>query len=234
MGFSPTLFSYFIDGKKNILNLNDVAVLDNSGENIIGIKSPTVLEIAKSHFNCPYIQSVSLENEGGEGSVGAHWERNILMNEMMTASEITSSRISIFTLALMQDSGWYTSNFDFAENFTYWKNVGCKYNFDLDFTALLEGEGSLDGVEWMPKECEVSGAKGCFYDYTHQSLCYEDVFMGNGNDSRFESFYESKFRFFSRPSDSCVDKNIKKNGVLFGESYGSDQRCFVGKFDRVG
>ena len=48
------------------------------------IKSPKVLETARKYFNCPSINGVEIENEGGSGSAGAHWERAILHNEQMT------------------------------------------------------------------------------------------------------------------------------------------------------
>ena len=32
------------------------------------------IEQAKKHFNCSSINKVPLENQGGDGSVGSHWE----------------------------------------------------------------------------------------------------------------------------------------------------------------
>lgn len=234
MGFSPTLIPFFVDDNLKYVPLSDTVELNNSKSRIVGIKSPTVLSVARKHYNCPYIKSVNLENEGGEGSIGAHWERNILMNEIMTASEISSSRISQFTLAFMQDTGWYNSNFEYAEHFTYWKSVGCKYNFNLDFTELLEKEGSMDNISWMPNECNIAKQSGCFYDYTHQGECHKDSFMGNGNDSRFTSFLEDKYRYYSMPSDSCVNTALFKAKGILKEEYGSSMRCFVGSLNRQG
>lgn len=142
MGFSPELFEYFVDENLIPVEISRTMVYDQHN-NISGIKSPEVLKVAREHFNCAYIRSVSLENEGKKGGAGSHWERNIMMNEIMTASGISSSRVSIFTLALMKDSGWYDVNQDFAEHFTHWKNVGCKLNFDLDESSILVNHGSL-------------------------------------------------------------------------------------------
>ena len=135
MGFSPTLMEYYIDPYKDVLKLTDIATFDSRG-NIKGIKTEQVLYVARKHFNCPYLQSVNFENEGGEGSAGAHWERSIMMNEMMTASDIASPRISDITLALMQDTGWYMTDFKYAENFTFFKNIGCKLDLDIDLADL--------------------------------------------------------------------------------------------------
>ena len=46
------------------------------------ITTPKVLEVAKQYFSCGDIQGVELENQGGDGSAGSHWERTVLFNEM--------------------------------------------------------------------------------------------------------------------------------------------------------
>ena len=233
MGFSPELFEYFVDDNLIPINISETVVFDQQGK-ITGIKSPTVLKVAREHFDCSYIRSVNFENEGLNGGAGSHWERNIMMNEIMTATNISSSRVSIFTLALMQDSGWYEVDIGFSEHFTHWKNVGCKLNFDLDVKSILVNHGNLSHLSWMEDECNQMMEKGCFYDRTHQALCLKDDFLGNNNDQRFENLQSNKFRYFSIPTDSCTHQGIQKNYEIFGEAYGSDQRCFVGSLTRSG
>jgi Leishmanolysin len=63
-----------------------------------------------------------LENEGGDGSRGAHWERRLLGNEYMTASDNEIMRISEITMALFEDSGWYRVNYSMAEGLSWGKN----------------------------------------------------------------------------------------------------------------
>lgn len=166
--------------------------------------------------------------------MGAHWERNILLNEMMTASEITNARISEFTLALMEDSGWYYTNFDFKEHFTHWKNVGCLLNFDLDLERMSLDGIKIDQLYYANNECQVKHSKGCYYDFTHQALCYKDEFMGNPNDERYAQLIPSKYRYFGQASDSCVNPLNSKNSDIFGEKHESSSRCFTGNFRRSG
>jgi Leishmanolysin len=177
MGFSPNLFEFFVGPDLRNIDLSKTVVLSKDRRSVVGIKSPNVLKIARKHYNCPYIKSVPFENDGGEGSMGAHWERSTLMNEMMTASEITNSRMSEFTLALMQDSGWYISNFEYSEHFTYGKNVGCRLNFDLDLDEFVRKGGNIANLTYMKSQCSEKFSRGCFYDYTHQGLCLKDSFM---------------------------------------------------------
>jgi hypothetical protein len=49
-----------------------------------------------------------LENQGGSGSAGSHWERSIYYDEMMTASVWPSGlKVTPLTLNLLKDSGFY-------------------------------------------------------------------------------------------------------------------------------
>ena len=89
--------------------------------------TPKLVSIAKEHYKCDSITEVALENEGGYGSRGTHFERSVLNNEMMTASISPESTLSKFTLALLEDSGWYGVDYNLAEPFTYGKNRGCNF-----------------------------------------------------------------------------------------------------------
>jgi hypothetical protein len=70
---------------------------------------------------------VPLENEGGQGSMGAHFERAILFNEVMTASTIKDAVFSGFTFSLLKDTGWYGIDETHFENFYVGKNMGCDW-----------------------------------------------------------------------------------------------------------
>jgi hypothetical protein len=49
-----------------------------------------------------------LENQGSAGSLGSHWERTILNNEIMNAiASNTDAYFSYFTFALLKDTNWY-------------------------------------------------------------------------------------------------------------------------------
>ena len=52
--------------------------------------TPKVLSYARKHFNCPQLTGVPLEDDGGNGSLGHHWEKDIFYNEYMT-NEVTSN-----------------------------------------------------------------------------------------------------------------------------------------------
>jgi len=97
-----------------------------------GVKT-LVLDVApltervRNYFNCPTARGAYLENQGGSGSVGSHFERRVFGNEVMTASSMIDQRISEFSLALLEGTGWYKVNYELAEPMTYGKNKGCDF-----------------------------------------------------------------------------------------------------------
>ena len=92
------------------------------------LNSSKVLEVAKSYFNCQTIDGVELENQGGEGTAASHWEARILLGEYMNGYAYTEEQvISEFTLAVLEDSGYYKPNYYTGGLMRYGKNKGCAF-----------------------------------------------------------------------------------------------------------
>jgi hypothetical protein len=90
--------------------------------------TPKVVEHAKKYFNCDSIEGVELEDQGGTGSSGSHWEQRILLGEYMGAVIYQEEMvISEFTLAALEDSGWYKVNYYTGGLMRFGKNKGCKF-----------------------------------------------------------------------------------------------------------
>nr|XP_020038900.1 leishmanolysin-like peptidase isoform X2 [Castor canadensis] len=67
--------------------------------------TPRVVDEARKHFNCPVLEGMELENQGGMGTELNHWEKRLLENEAMTGSHTQNRVLSRITLALMEDTG---------------------------------------------------------------------------------------------------------------------------------
>lgn len=68
---------------------------------------PEVVDYARTFFNDPSITKVPLENDGGSGSVGSHWEKTFMPLEYMNATIESPGIISDFTLTFLRATGWY-------------------------------------------------------------------------------------------------------------------------------
>nr|XP_033801008.1 leishmanolysin-like peptidase isoform X2 [Geotrypetes seraphini] len=89
--------------------------------------TPRVIEEARKHFNCPVLEGMELENQGGLGTELNHWEKRLLENEAMTGSHTQNRVFSRITLALMEDTGWYRANYSMAGKLDWGRNKGCDF-----------------------------------------------------------------------------------------------------------
>ena len=92
------------------------------------INSPKVLEVAKKYFNCPTIDGVELEDYGGVETVGSHWEARILLGELMNGYIYHDDEVlSEFTLALLEDTGFYKAKYYTGGLMRFGKGKGCDF-----------------------------------------------------------------------------------------------------------
>ena len=91
MVFSLNLFPYFIDPITKQPYPSSTYNIDLTNGPIY-VAFPRVVSWAKSHYNCSLIDHFPLEDGGGKGSAGSHWERTLLQNDIMTASQLPGKR----------------------------------------------------------------------------------------------------------------------------------------------
>ena len=92
------------------------------------LNSPKLLGVAKKYYNCNSIEGVELENEGGTGTAGSHWEARILLGEYMNGYAYTEEQvISEFTLAVLEDLGYYKANYYTGGLMQFGRNKGCSF-----------------------------------------------------------------------------------------------------------
>ncbi|KAK3288593.1 hypothetical protein CYMTET_3929 [Cymbomonas tetramitiformis] len=119
--FSDELFKSYIDDEGKILD----GVSD--GTNII---TPQVLAAARRQLGCAEssVKGAALENEGGAGTQGSHWEQRLFNTELMTGIMGTAGAIfSNLTLALGHDSGWYVPKYEQASHLSWGFEAGCTF-----------------------------------------------------------------------------------------------------------
>ena len=92
----------------------------------LAIGTPTVVAKAQEFFNCSNMSFVELEDEGGAGTAGSHWERRNLAEELM-AGVAQGNLLSPLTMAYMQDSGHYRVDFNGSETMNWGRNASCDF-----------------------------------------------------------------------------------------------------------
>ncbi|XP_046600078.1 leishmanolysin-like peptidase isoform X1 [Neodiprion lecontei] len=91
------------------------------------IVTPNVQKEVRRHFNCDKLEGAELEDQGEDGTALTHWEKRVFENEAMTGTHTQNPVYSRITLALMEDTGWYSANYSMAQELGWGRNLGCNF-----------------------------------------------------------------------------------------------------------
>ncbi|CAL8236649.1 unnamed protein product [Arctogadus glacialis] len=196
--------------------------------------TPGVVKEARDYYGCPTAIGMLLEDAGGQGSAGSHWEEEILMEELMTPTFTfkETSFMSRMTLALFKDTKWF-ENVDMSFNedkyMTFGRNRGCSFITNRDCSI-------------RPEFCE--GQDAITYSHRGYGYCIRNPFMqcvGNRNITCTDGANVSLRQVFNGwlacpasvnafckqnmlcPPDLCDSKYMCLNGECF-------DRCTPGKY----
>lgn len=182
--FNPSIFDLFIDKDWNQIPIDKVIKKEviNGLERQLLI-TPKVVEAAKRHFNCSELIGVELENQGGTGTAGSHWEARVMLSDLMIGVAYDEAVLSEITLAFYEDSGWYKTNSYTGGLFRYGKNQGCDF---------LSKKCTKNGTSDYPNEFCSNGAYSnvCTAGYLSKGICYI---------TEMEKALDSPYRYFNNP-----------------------------------
>ena len=163
---------------------------DNNGFSRYYLNSPKLLEVGRKYFNCDSLKGVELEEYGQSGTVGNHWEARMLLGDYMNGAIFPEEQvISEFTLALLEDSGYYKPNYYTGGLMQYGKNKGCEFI-----------------NERCVENSKVTYAKfkNEFFDTVYDKISFMDTSCTSGRQSRaYFTLYQysqeipEKYRHFS-------------------------------------
>jgi len=111
-------------------------------------------------------------------------------------------KLSEFTLAVLEDSGWYVVNYSQADNITWGKNQGCDFFYN-----------KCNGTNFR-EFCTVKEEKGCSFDKGGRARCIEDKLADH---CKYMLPYNNQF---------CKEeKNEFPNDFLIANSFGPNSIC---------
>ena len=194
------------------------------------LTSPRVVEEFRKQFGCDTAAGALLEDQGGSGTAGSHWEKSVFMDEFMTGVASERPVLSAVTLALLEDSGWYYPNYSMAEHLAWGYKKGCPFVTNRCSTGWPTGEGYF---------CSVQGEAGCSYDRTAIGSC----------EFRSWSTIPTKYQYFEEPrkggpieiADYCpftyptfyCDGDVAAQKSSYGDVVGKTSRCFMSKLSNI-
>lgn len=107
---------------------------------------------------------MQLEDSGGSGSAGAHFEKLIFGDDTMVSDDTKDAKFTEMTLAVAEDFGVYTVDYGMAEDYFWAKNEGCDHFTKTCPTSTVN--------EYCANEDHVS----CSDNLLYRSLCQYSEF----------------------------------------------------------
>lgn len=229
LGFSSEAFRRFVDANKEPVPIESVVSGPTTlqwGKSVFRVVSPRALSRAKAHFGCPTLAGIELEEYNEFDDIGDHWEKRLLGPELMTATIAEAEwAMSDITLALMEDSGWYTVNYQGAQSLVYGVGVGCT------FMEQRCSEWAVPGYQRCARFAD--DAEYCSFDQVRYGRCgivraseclplefrmFADDCTAGG------SMVNADFCIIPAGVKSCHDPSDMRPGR--GEIHSATSRCF--------
>jgi len=238
LGFSGWMYDSYLDSNgdyydapyREFTRSGTSAAGNSYSVDIIELKTPKLMSYARDHFGCTDLEGVELEDYGGSGTAGSHWELRVAGDEYMCGYINPSMPVSGLTLSLFEDMGWYKTNIEKAEYWGWGKDQGCGFVQDRCESSWPDAdEGYWCTSDSNTLKCTPDHkAKGeCHvYVYTSTLPAYYQHFsnskVGGGNTAADVCpFTESD----QSAPDYCVDTSQSGSGSVF-EVYSSSSACF--------
>ena len=143
------------------------------------LHTPKLHNLMKARWGVEYFENnvpagVEIEDSGGSGTTGSHWELRTFMNELMVGTTLGYSRISEVTLTALEDTGWYDVDYSRAEPLEwgdYRSIIGGRIEDFKDFATGRPVETwpshylAKTVPSWVPSDQQMFGDEGCTFDH---------------------------------------------------------------------
>ena len=131
----------------------------------------SVVQFAQSHYACPSLLAVPLEDEGQNGTVLNHWKKLFVGDEIMNPTTDNRMVISNLSLLVLQETGWYNISTGSEQDWYFGQGEGCGlFNYCPPITAEYCTE-----KETIQPLCthDFQGLAYCSSPGTYFQGCYE-------------------------------------------------------------
>jgi len=242
-----------VDGKQRVLkeglpDSNTLRFLTaENGQRYASIVTPKVRTVVQNHFNCMDLEGAQLENQptGSNSCTGDHWdERQFYPESLSGVISPTTVILSPLTLALFEDSGWYSANYTKSRIMPWGHGAGCDF---VRKSCLVQEE---DGKTVVPDYgkgyfCTESSQRGCSPSHHYKMGCnLQDysVYIDNPNPPSMFSYFVKESLGGMKQVDYCpvfgsttrsnayeLDCRIESNRQqvsFYGEKFGDNSTCF--------
>uniref|UniRef100_A0A7S3V3W3 Leishmanolysin-like peptidase n=1 Tax=Chaetoceros debilis TaxID=122233 RepID=A0A7S3V3W3_9STRA len=230
---------------------------DENGDHLhYEIITPSVQQVVRNQFNCPSLEGARLENQPTKSScTGGHWDERLFFTETMgpILSSKSAALLSPLTVALLEDSGFYTVNYTspYVENSPFGLGSGCDF---VNGSCIDKSKNEVpeafkgyfcDSVTKIGDDGKIDSSSDSTCDPTFSSIAYCDLFdfskripddFPTPDAERKSYFSDQNLGVLFTEADYCPTpvlttvecSNSKSNPsqrFYPGEIYGKDSKC---------
>jgi len=164
-GFTGSNMANFIDASGNTLTGHlKTVLLDGTNRTVLNVEPLT--SKLRTYFGCSTLPGAFLEDDGGSGTAGSHFERRHFLYEAMTSGVIQGLRLSEFSLAVMEGSGWYMPNYTYADPFFVGQGEGCGFLYTSCSSSDIFNYNDF---------CQTTSSRGCGIVGVSGGVCSTDT-----------------------------------------------------------
>uniref|UniRef100_A0A061RBA4 Leishmanolysin n=1 Tax=Tetraselmis sp. GSL018 TaxID=582737 RepID=A0A061RBA4_9CHLO len=128
LGFEGSSFLLFRDENLKLRRRVTAPVAFWPGDVRQAVITPAVVSRAREHFDAEDLDGVPLALSPSDPVGSApHWHPKYCFGEIMTASVGSDNALSALSLALLEDSGWYSVNYSAAERWSWGRGQGAAF-----------------------------------------------------------------------------------------------------------
>jgi len=229
LGFTPALYAFFSNASTTSQTVTGNSPAGNSYSQVVNyMTGPLISAYANNHYGCQSVDKIPLEEFGGSGTAGAHWEQRVIGDEFMGGYINPVMPISVLTLAFLEDMGWYKANFSAAEYWGWGKDQGCSF-----VSGRCEAVWPNNADYWCTSS---TTSPRCSADRRGKGVCtvskytsalpayyqhFSDPTRGGGSGSEALDYCPSTQIYSNR---YCEDTNQLESGKA--DVYATGSRCF--------
>ena len=143
--------------------------------------------------------------------------------------------ISPLTLALLEDSSWYTANYTISSEMPFGRGAGCQFAHDGGGTCVVDDEGTrhvqVSDTHGKGFHCSAKGKLGC--DVTHSFKAKCDLLHYPTDVASFSSLVPSSSDVCPMHIRGAIDCSQEGPAEGYdttsstGEVYGESSKCFL-------
>jgi leishmanolysin len=197
----------------------------------------------KYFFNIPaWPMGAELEDNGNAGTVGSHLEGRVFNTEVMTGwSSLGHGQVSIVSLAVLEDTGWYNANYSWAESLDWgdWRSIDGASR--ADFANFPQGEPQLHWpLHYVAQTAAEATSRRCTFDHRAKGLpasrgqrqcgarrdleCQNPGFYDARQTGHFGPIF-TDWALVTTASEEC--QGVGVDSAAYGEVFGGNSWCVM-------